>query len=348
MVSPRVPALTSVAFDGRVVIPADLAAITVRGGKLSTHEGELAGDATIGLGRTVVLDGKLQAPRLDLDAMTAAFGVAASVKQSPGGTVIPETALPWAALRGPAIDVQASLGAVTFSQQIWRDLEFSLRLKAGRLQLTLPNGGFTVDATTDNAPVSLTLHAPQVPLAVITRSADLPGAVQGTLRIEAELHAAGRSLHALAASLGGSFAATMVGGSISNAALIQMTEASLKALSITVPAQGQTAIRCLGLIGTFDKGIGRFKTIALDTTYLQMDGAGQVDLGAETIALKLHPLAYLSGSSVSVPVLVEGPFRAIKGRLDASGLDKLGLLIDAWFGGDKPETCTDAGLVPAK
>jgi hypothetical protein len=36
----------------------------------------------------------------------------------------------------------------------------------------------------------------------------------------------------------------------------------------------------------------------------------------------------------------------VQGRLDASGLDKLGLLIDAWFGGDQPETCSDAGLVP--
>ncbi len=65
-------------------------------------------------------------------------------------------------------------------------------------------------------------------------------------------------------------------------------------------------------------------------------------------ALKLHPLARLSGSQVSVPVLVEGPFRAIHGRLDADGLDKLGLLIDAWFGGDQPRTCSDAGLAPPR
>jgi hypothetical protein len=43
--------------------------------------------------------------------------------------------------------------------------------------------------------------------------------------------------------------------------------------------------------------------------------------------------------------LVEGPFRAIEGRLDANGFDKLGLLIDAWFGGDHPRACSDAGLV---
>ena len=139
----------------------------------------------------------------------------------------------------------------------------------------------------------------------------------------------------------------MTGGSLSNAALLKLTSAALEALSITVPAAGETAIHCLGLAGSFSKGIGRFKTIALDTSYLELDGAGQVDLGAETLAFKLHPVAQLAGSHVSVPVVVEGPFRAPQGRLDASGADKLGLLIDAWFGGDHPQTCARAGLTPA-
>ena len=43
-----------------------------------------------------------------------------------------------------------------------------------------------------------------------------------------------------------------------------------------------------------------------------------------------------------------GPLRSLRGRLDASGLDQVGLLIDALFGGDKPDTCTDAGLVALK
>ena len=37
------------------------------------------------------------------------------------------------------------------------------------------------------------------------------------------------------------------------------------------------------------KGDGHFRTIAVDTTHLELDGSGQVDLGAETLALKLPP-----------------------------------------------------------
>jgi uncharacterized protein involved in outer membrane biogenesis len=204
----------------------------------------------------------------------------------------------------------------------------------------------SADASKQDVPVSLTLHAPGIPLALLARYAGLPGDAGGHLHIEMQLKAQGNSPHDLAASLDGPIAATMIHGILSNAALIELASASLQALGIEVPAQGETAIRCFGIVGSFNAGVGRFRSIALDSTYLQLDGVGQVDLRAETLALKLHLLARVSGSSVSVPVLVEGPLRAPHGRLDASGLDELGLLIDAWFGGDQPQTCSDAGLAP--
>jgi hypothetical protein len=120
----------------------------------------------------------------------------------------------------------------------------------------------------------------------------------------------------------------------------------LEALGINVPAQGETALRCLGVVGSFIKGVGRLRTLALDTTYLQLDGTGQVDLAQETVAFKLRPLAQIAGSAIAVPVIVEGPFHAVKGRLDADGIDKLGLFIDSLFGSDRSTACIDAGFVP--
>jgi uncharacterized protein involved in outer membrane biogenesis len=357
--SPALPPLTEVLLGGRLSIPADLGSVRLRGATLSAHELDLAGDVTIGLGSAMAVDGRLHATRLDLDALLAASGadwVAPRPRTSdPGGTVIPNTPLPWAMLRGKAMHLTASIAALTLGRQVWRDVDLVLQLADGRLEVSrlrvaLPHGpmemSFTADATEQEVPVSLTLHAPGIPLALLARHAALPGDAGGDLQIETQLKAKGRSAHNLAASLDGPFTATMTHGSLSNAALIQLASASLQALGIDVPPQGETAIRCLGIVGSFNAGVGRFRSIALDTTYLQLDGAGQVDLRAETLALKLHPLARLSGSSVSVPVLVEGPLYAPNGRLDASGLDQLGLLIDAWFGGDQPQTCTDAGLAP--
>ncbi len=73
-----------------------------------------------------------------------------------------------------------------------------------------------------------------------------------------------------------------------------------------------------------------------------------MDLGRETVALRLNSLAQVSGSPVSVPVVIEGPFHAIAGRLDADAFHKLGLLFDAWFDGDRQTACADAGLVPSR
>ena len=351
MVAAKLPALTTIAFDGRVAIPADGGSVSLRGIKLTTQEGDLSGDAKIGLAGGVALTGSLHAGRLDADALLPAFGVSASAGAEHGGHMISDAALPWTVLRGPDIDLAATIGTLMASGQRWDDLDLALRLKDGLLHLALPGVrpalSLTVDAAREPAAITLALHAPAMPLAVIARAAELPGQVTGAVRVEADLTAAGRSLHDVAASLDGPVSATMTGGSLSNAALLKLTSAALEALSITVPAAGETAIHCLGLTGSFSKGIGRFKTIALDTSYLELDGAGQVDLGAETLAFKLHPVAQLAGSHVSVPVVVEGPFRAPQGRLDASGVDKLGLLIDAWFGGDHPQTCARAGLTPA-
>ncbi|MDQ2804489.1 MAG: AsmA family protein, partial [Pseudomonadota bacterium] len=357
--SRALPALTNVLLEGRMGIPADLSSLKLRGAKLSARDLDVAGDATVPLGSAMAFDGRLRATRLDLDTLLATEPGAArkrpAVATDPGGPVIPNTPLPWAMLRGKTVDLVAGVAAMTFRHQIWRDVRLAVRLAKGRLQirqlqLALPDGpmvmSLSADASKRAVPVSLRLRAPGIPLALLARYAGLPGGAGGALHVATQLTATGRSAHDLAASLSGPFAVTMTHGSLSNAALVELTSASLRALGIRVPAQGETAIHCLGIAGSFSAGVGRFRTIALDTTYLQLSGAGQVDLGAETLALKLYPLARLSGSPVSVPVLVEGPFRAVHGRLDASGLDKLGLLIDAWFGGDHPRTCSEAGLAP--
>ena len=349
LVSTALPAFTQLAFDGQVVVPASMGTMALHGAKLSTHEAEITGDATIGLAGSVAIDGKLQATRLDGTALMDIFGLGLSPGGTKSGPVISDTDLSWTGLRGKAINLTASIAALDFERQAWRNLNLILQLKDGRLQLGLPgaplDAALTIDAATATPRVNLSMHAPSLPLALIALPADLPGAIDGSVHIEAQLQATGKSPHDLAASLDGPLAATMVHGSISNAALTDLASAALRALSIQVPAQGETTIHCLGLVGDFSKGVGRFKTIAVNSTYLELSGAGEVDFAKETLALKLHPLAQLTGSLVAVPVLVDGPFRALQGRLDASGLDKVGLLIDALFGGDDPKTCTDAGLV---
>ena len=358
LVSQSLPALNDVRFDGRVAVPADRQSISFKSATLLTHEGDVLGDWTLGLRSGLAMTGKLVSPRLDLDTMLAAFGVALPPAPALGdatGPVISTVPLPWGSLRGPSVDLSARIAAMTFQGQAWKDVDFVITLKGGRLAvspvtLSLPAGAaqlaLTVDASTDTVPVSVDFHAPGIPLALVARYVGLPGPMAGAVRIDARLRGTGRSPHEIASTLAGPVSATLVGGHMTNAALIMLTSPSLDALGINVPAQGTTQLQCLGLEGSFDKGIGLLRTIVLDTTYLTLDGSGQVDFGKETVALKLSPLAQIAGSSVTVPVMVEGPFRSVHGRLDADGFDKLGLFIDGLFGGDHSTACADSGFGP--
>jgi uncharacterized protein involved in outer membrane biogenesis len=352
------PALTDFSMEGRLVIPADASSLKLTGAKVSSYEGDLTGEVAVGVGPTVALTGKVRSTKLDLDRALSAFGIARRTgggsSQVISGPLISDTPLPWQLLRRPVIDVTVDVGTMIFQQQALHDLQAAVSLNrglpsVGRLKIGMPAGSLeaslVVDASTEIAPVSVTLHAPGIPLSLVAHYVGLPGDPTGSLQIDTQLKSAGRSLHEIAASLTGPVSVKMIDGKMSNAALIALASASLQALGIDVPAQGETEIHCFGVVGAFDHGIGRFGTIAVSSTYLEIAGAGQFDLRTETAALKLHPTAQITGSPVSVPVVVDGPLRTLQGRLDATGMDQIGLLIDGLFGGDKPSTCVDAGFL---
>ena len=352
----ELPALTDVRFDGRLRIPAGNGPVRLEDAKLLTRQGDLQGNGTVALDQTVKLAGTWHSDHLDLDALLEAFGVAVAIPPAPravAGPMISSAPVPWAGLSGPTLDVAATADTLKFQNQTWHDVRLSLALKGGRLRIdkltfALPTGrvelAMSADAATQAVPFALSLHAPAIPLAMAARFAGLPGPATGTVRMDAELRGVGRTVRELASSLEGPFSVAAVNGQFSNAALIELASAALDALGIAVPPTGQTRLACLGIAGAFAKGVGTFRTIALETTYLSLGGVGQVDLGRETVAFQLSPLARVAGAPVSVPVVVEGPFRAIKGRLEATGLDKLGLLFDGLFGGDTSDACAKAGL----
>ena len=351
-----VPALDDVRFAGQVAVPAGAGPVRLLGVTLKSAQGDLAGDGSVGPGTTPSLSGTWHSTALDMDAMLAAFGVDLSKSVTPresAGPMIPATPLPWVVLRGPVLDLSLSIGSMQFQDQVWRDLRAVVKLKGGQLQagpvsVAMPGSrmqaSLTVDAGSGGDPVSFSLSAPALPLALIARYFGVPGPMTGTASVSAQWRARGRTMRQLASTLDGPFSITAVNGQLTNRALIGLTAAALEALSIQVPPQGETRLDCLGLVGSFANGVGTFQTIALQSTYLSLQGAGQVDLGRETVALEVQPMAQVAGSPVSVPVVVRGPFRNVSGKLNAGGLEQLGFFIDGLFGGDSTRVCEAAGL----
>ena len=356
VLGPRVPALTDVALTGTVSIPADKPTLQLKAARLSTEQGDLEGEGQFSFGPEFAMSGHWASNRLDLDALLDAFGIRLAAPSAPptaGGPGVPAIPLPWASLHGTRVDLTGSAAKLSVSGENWRNVQFALRLQNDSLQVgpikaASPAGpiefSLTADAATRPGLVNLSLQAPAVPFSELARHFALPGTVGGTARITARLSGRGDTLRALAASLTGSVSSVAVNGAMTNAAFKRLAGPALDALGITVPQDGETKLRCLGLAGRFENGVGAFPTIALETTYLSLEGVGRVDLARETVALKLAPLAALAGSHVAVPVIVEGPFADIKARLDATGLEQLGLFVDALFGGDTATACAHAGL----
>ncbi len=347
MLGAGLPMLTKVQFEGQVSVPPGTGPVRLRKVDLTTEQGDVTGDGTVELDATPVITGHWGSQRLDLDAMLSAFGVDLS-GSGPGATtgpMIPNARLPWAALRGPTVDVTLAVDAMEFQGETWRDVQATVLLKRGRLQaspvsVAMPAARMQASVTLDaTGSASVAVTAPAVPWALVARYAGVPGPVAGTVAVSAQLRAQGQTMREMAATLTGPFSMTARDGQLSNRALVGMTAPALEALGIKVPAAGETRLACFGLIGTFAAGVGTLKTIALETSYLSLEGAGQVDLGRETVALKLQPMAQVVGSPVSVPVVVQGPFRNVSGALAADGLDKLGFLIDGLFGGDRSTAC---------
>ena len=347
--SPALPALTNLSLRAGLSLPAASDRVVLRGLALSAREGDLSGDASVRLGGAKSVSGALRSTRLDLDALLPAPDP--SPRPAAGG-VFPNRPLPWDMLRGPALDLSWRADIVRYRGQDWPDLRVAARLDQGRLALSLPGGLLQGDLTVDagqrrDVPVRLAVRTTTLALAPVAGLAGVPGRVDGTLSLSLQLAGKGDTPHALAASLDGSLSLSTLGASIGDQALTALAGPALKQLGAPPPAGGRATIRCLGVDGTLQDGVVRLRTIALDAGALILSGSGMIDLGKETVALKLHPLARLAGSRVAVPVVVTGGFSSLHAGLDASGLDKVGLLIDALFGGDHPKTCAAAGLAPA-
>jgi AsmA protein len=172
----------------------------------------------------------------------------------------------------------------------------------------------------------VSLHAPALAVLPIAAALGDPQALAGTASIDADLRGAGRSPHAIAASLDGHLGIALSDGEMSNALLASALGTVFKAAKLPESALvggGTTKLRCLAARLDVSHGVVTVNTLVADTTRLLVQGGGTVDLGQETLALHVRPLLR-AGPGIVVPVRVGGGFRDPKLGSDFGG--KGGLL----------------------
>ncbi|HEY4041893.1 MAG TPA: AsmA family protein, partial [Rhodopila sp.] len=340
------PAIKQIAFHGTLTDAAggfrDGAAL--HGLSLTSTDGDLSGDAAIGLAPRTNVTAKLQSNRLDLDALQAALDqMPAAPPQTPTSAPEPPPAppkhsqrlfsdqpIPFDLLRVADADLALSIADLRSGGANYKSIATHAVLKDGKLAVDpfaadLPGGHLagsaSADATQPAPPVRVVLRAPGLALKTVLAAAHEPSYASGNLEVYADLHGAGDSPHAIAATLDGYLGLAVAQGTIDNrllGSLLGKVMNTLNALNL-VGKGGDSELKCFGLRMDAAHGIGTIKPLAISSSLLTMTGAGTINLGEESLSLTLAPQARVAGTGVVIPLTVVGPIRDPAVKVNEAG-----------------------------
>ncbi|MGH7102979.1 MAG: AsmA family protein [Acetobacteraceae bacterium] len=308
----------------------------------SAPAGDLEGDATLSLaGARPAISAALTAKQLDLDLVRKAFeavppaahGVpakpAAPAAPVPahGVRLIPDTPLPFAALKTADADLSFAVGHLVAYGAQYANVAGKFSLKDGKLVLApfaadAPAGHVQLTASADGAEakpaVAMTLEAPSLALAPLLASFGMPARATGTIAVRADFTGAGHTPHAIATGLTGRLGIAMAGGSVDRSILGDLFGPALQRARVPSEILGQgmspgtSEVRCLAVRIDAAGGTGTLNAGLLEMTGLTLTGSGNFWLGPETLGLRMVPTLAYRDSALSLPVKVEGTFLAPK------------------------------------
>jgi uncharacterized protein involved in outer membrane biogenesis len=148
----------------------------------------------------------------------------------------------------------------------------------------------------------------------------VPGVITGTMQVQADLRGSGATPHAIAAGLDGSLSVAMANGAVDNRLLGGTLGSILRQANLLdlVGRGGTSQIQCFVARLDAAHGIATVRSLVLASSLLSADGSGSLNLGAETLDLRVRPQAKVAGTSIVVPMRISGPFRAPAAAPDAA------------------------------
>ena len=269
---------------------------------------------------------------IDLDAVSAAFAkptvhaaaaptAPPAAKPAAGGHMIPDTPIPFDLLRLANADVKLSVAQLKSHGALYRAIATHLSLQDGRLRLDpvaadLPEGHLdatlSADATQASPPVAVRLRIPVLSLKPLLAAMGEPDYINGNMDVQADLHGAGATPHAIAASLDGSLGLSLANGTVDNRLLGSTLGSVLRAVNLLdlVGRGGSSQVQCFAARLDANHGIATVRSLVFASSLLSMDGDGSLNLGNETLDLRVRPETRIAGTGLVVPMRITGPFRS--------------------------------------
>ncbi len=269
-------------------------------------------------------------PRLTGALSSEAFDVTPFLKGEgggKGGPVFSKEPLPLDALTVADADLTFALGELRYGNVVLTDLKLPVKIDGGKLSapLTAQYRGTPVKlALTANGAkgsVGIDANAANFDLGKLLADLDVTTMLNAHADFGAKLNGQGKSLHAIASSLGGQTNLVIGRGTINSRAFAIVSDDLVNVL-IPNGESGDTAqLVCAISRFDFSGGVGKASALALETSSLVTTGSGTVDLGKERIDLLFKPKPkQASLVSLAFPVRLSGPLTSPSAGLDRTGV----------------------------
>lgn len=301
---------------------------------------DLSGDVQVNAAERLRVDARLVSNRLDIDDLRAVLGArtetnaAGTETEAPivvNGKLLPDATLQTERLR--TMD-----GSLTFRAQSVKANDFDVRavnlgadLKDGVLNLDPVsfnfnrgelNGTARINATRDTPYSAVDFRLAGYPLESIIPARNGAAPISGRALGRAKLEGPGASIHDFAANSKGSLSLVVPQGQM-RAAFAELLgiNASAGLLKLLRGDQSTAQIRCA--VGDFavSGGVATARTLVVDTDVVLAQGKGSIDLGEETLNLRID------GESkkprllrVWAPITVQGALTAPRVGVDTGEL----------------------------
>ncbi len=302
---------------------------------ISADQAQIGGAATINFGAIPDIQALINAPRVNLTALRAAWPKSAqpasgtantstpapSATRPASATLIPDAPLPFGLLHRANFNIELSIGHLTDGKADYQAIVLHALLNRGLLTIRpldaqLPGGAvsaqLSVNANAAPPQLAFSAQAPAFRLQSLLTMLGVPGAggSTGTAQLYATLSGSGETAHGIASRLNGAIGVSAVNGRLDGTALSQAVAPMLASvgLSNAITQPGPVALRCFAARLNARQGIAGLSALTLDSSRLALTGTGNLNFGSERLNLVFLPTARVGGNPIPLAVGLSGPF----------------------------------------
>lgn len=236
-------------------------------------------------------------------------------------------------LRALDADLQLNLGALRFQRMSFTDVALALRVANGaadaRLtRISMYDGGGTArliaDGSGSTPRIAFEIDAQNIQAETLLRDAIGFDKIVGRGRLRASLVGAGASQAALMRNINGSASFNFNDGQWKGVNLAQIARTVQSALTGAAAGEGSsTDFAELSSTFTVSNGVMATDNLRLLNPFVRLEGRGLVDIGAQTMDMRITPRAVnnaqgqggdLSVAGLGVPFRISGPWSRVSFR----------------------------------